>query len=96
MKLNYRGDCRNFDPMHLVGPDLGYAFLKPVDAVYDPMADMTTIRFETLLADKLPKRAILFGAKCLHEEQQRLLTLAKAGHRESINRLMAGAGHFAQ
>jgi hypothetical protein len=93
-QAHYRGDRRNFDEMHLAGPDFGYAFLKPVEAEYDPVADVTTIRFETLLQDKLPKEAIMFGAQCLHEAQQRLLTLAVAGHRDSMARLVAGDGHF--
>lgn len=96
IKLNYRGDRRNYDPNHLVGPDLGYAFLKPVHAEYDAAQDITSITFHTLLQDKLPKAAILFGGKCLAAQQQRLLFLARAGDPQAMADLKAGKGHFAR
>lgn len=96
MKLNYRGDRRRFDPHHIVGPSFYDDMLVPVRAEYDEAADRTTITFERLLRELWPPQAVTYAGICLHQRQQYLLTLAKAGHRDSISRLMAGRGNFAR
>jgi hypothetical protein len=94
MMLHFRGDCRNFDPMHLVGPTWLGDMLKPVDAQYHRLNDMTTIRFEALRRELWPPEATMLAAQVIQKRQVRLLVLAKAGHRDSIDRMVKGEwGH---
>lgn len=94
MLLHYTGDCRQFDPMHLVGPTWLGDFLKPVDATYNQVADETTIRFEVLRQQLWPPEATMLAAQAIQKRQVHLLVLAKAGHRDSIDRLVKGEwGH---
>lgn len=94
MKLNYRGDRRRYDPKHIVGPTWMDDMLIPVDAEYDEASDTTAVRFETVLASKLPRAALGYMGDVLAERQRRLLFLATMGHRDSIDRLMRGDGNF--
>lgn len=80
--------------MHLVGPTWLGDFLKPVDATYNRVADETTIRFEVLRRQLWPPEATMLAAQAIQKRQVRLLVLAKAGHRDSIDRLVKGEwGH---
>jgi hypothetical protein len=87
---HYRGDRRNFDEMHLVGPDFGHGFLKPVEAEYDPETDVTTIRFEHLRRQLWPPHAALVAMQHIQKQQVLELAMAMAGHRKSINNIVWG------
>lgn len=92
--LRYPRDCRQFDPMHLVGPTWLGDFLTPAEATYNRVADITTIRFETLPRSQWPPEATMLAAQAIQKRQVQLLALAKAGHRDSIDRLVKGEwGH---
>jgi hypothetical protein len=90
--LHYAGDRTQFDPNHLIGPDFGGGFLKPVDAEYDSDTDQTTIVFQFLLHDKWPREAHMLSWQQKWEREKYLTTLILAGHRPSIEKMMAGAG----
>jgi hypothetical protein len=88
--LHYAGDRTQFDPNHLIGPDFGGGFLKPVDAEYDSDTDQTTIVFQFLLHDKWPREAHMLSWQQKWEREKYLTTLILAGHRPSIEKMMAG------
>jgi hypothetical protein len=82
---HYRGDRRNFDEKHLVGPDFGNGFLKPVDADYDPITDMTTIRFEHLRRELWSPEARIVAMQAIQKRQVMQLAKARMGFRKAIN-----------
>lgn len=43
--LHYRGDCRNYDPNHVYGPDMFGGHYRALSTSYDEGADVTTIEF---------------------------------------------------
>jgi hypothetical protein len=87
---HYRGDRRRFDEKHLVGPDFGHGFLKPVDAEYDPAADITTIRFEHLRRELWPSTARIVAMQAIQKRQVMQLARARLGCREAINNICWG------
>ncbi len=46
--LHYRGDCTDFDPDQIMGPDLHGAYYRPVSADYDATTDRTTMQFRPI------------------------------------------------
>lgn len=88
--LTYPGNRVLFDGNHLVGPDFGDGWLKPVEAEYDPAADTTTIRFESLRKQLWPPEATLIAMQTIQKRQVLQLAAAKAGNRKAINDIVWG------
>jgi hypothetical protein len=86
----YRGNRVLYDQMHLVGPDFGHGFLKPVEAEYDPATDTTLIRFEHLRRQLWPPQAAMVAMQHIQKEQVLQLAMALKGHRKSINKICWG------
>lgn len=55
-QLHYRGDHRNFDPDHIMGPDLFGAYYIAVAAEYDADSDRTTLGLRPLAPAELAER----------------------------------------
>jgi hypothetical protein len=87
---HYRGDRRGFDEMHLVGPDFGHGFLKPVEAEYNSETDTTTIRFEHLRRQLWPPEAAIIAMQHIQKGQVLQLAEAMAGKRKAINDICWG------
>ncbi|QGJ87293.1 hypothetical protein SEA_WOCKET_47 [Gordonia phage Wocket] len=51
--MNYRGDCTEFDPEQILGPDLHGAYYRIVDAVYDPPMKLTKRTFKPIPPSEL-------------------------------------------
>jgi len=89
----YNGDRRDFDSNHLVGPDFGHGWLKPVEAQYDRDTDRTLIRFEHLRRQLWPPQAVLLAMQHIQKEQVLLLAEARAGNRKAINKIVWGGNN---
>jgi hypothetical protein len=57
-QLHYRGDCRNFDPDHIMGPDVFGACYVAAAAEYDAERDMTTLTLRPLPPAELQQRLV--------------------------------------
>ena len=68
-KLHYRGDCRNFVPNRIVGPDIFGAWYLPVSAHY--FDGITTIFYKPVPPDQLPPQAALLSKQVVAQLQQR-------------------------
>lgn len=55
-QLHYRGDHRQFDPDHIMGPDQFGAYYRPTAAQYDPDTDMTTLHLQVVPPAELQQR----------------------------------------
>lgn len=88
--MNYPGDRTNFDGNHLVGPDFGDGWLKPVEAEYNPECHTTRIRFESLRKQLWPPQALLLSMQNIQKRQVLQLAEAKAGSRTAINDMTWG------
>ncbi|AMS03943.1 hypothetical protein BJD58_gp43 [Gordonia phage UmaThurman] len=51
--MNYAGDCTEFDPDQILGPDLHGAYYRITSATYDPAADMTKRTFKPIPPSEL-------------------------------------------
>ncbi|AOE43989.1 hypothetical protein SEA_DELIAN_49 [Gordonia phage Delian] len=51
--MNYRGDCTEFDPEQILGPDVHGAYYRIVDADYDRATDMTKRTFKPIPPSEL-------------------------------------------
>jgi hypothetical protein len=60
--LHYKGDRRNLDLNHLVGPDAFGGFWKPIAVKYNPTKNVTTVRFEPVPPQDWPQSAIALRA----------------------------------
>ncbi|OBK22526.1 hypothetical protein [Mycobacterium asiaticum] len=56
--LNYRGDCRNFDPDHIYGPDLFRGCYRAFTAEFDAATDRTSLHLVPIPLAELQERAI--------------------------------------
>lgn len=88
MILHYPGNVTNFDGRRIVGPDAYGGFWVPISAMHDPLTDRTRMVFAPV-----PPAAWPVGTKVVRQEwetaeQNRILTLALAGHRDSIKALV--------
>jgi hypothetical protein len=54
--LHYRGDCTDFDPDHVMGPDMYGGHWIPTGASYDADADMTTLTMRIVPPAELEER----------------------------------------
>lgn len=57
-QLHYRGDQRNFDPDHIIGPDMYGAYYRAVAAEYDPGVDQTTLHLQVVPPAELQQRMV--------------------------------------
>lgn len=55
-QLHYPGDCTNFDPDHIMGPDMYEGHWLPVSATYDPGTDLTTMTLRPVPPAELKER----------------------------------------
>jgi hypothetical protein len=85
--LHYRGDRSSFDERHLVGPDVGDGFLKPVHAQYDLATDRTTVTFQHLLKENWPMPALVLAARILRDKMGLLYAEATMGSTVALRKL---------
>lgn len=62
-QLHYRGDHTNFDPDHVMGPDMFGAHYRVAAAEHDPAADVTTMTLAPITPQVLAERAATDFAK---------------------------------
>lgn len=87
IELHYQGDRTDCDRNHLVGPDMGDGFLKPVAAEYDPLTDITNVRFAHLLRDRWPLVAVAAAGEVAKQRIALLFAEANLGSRRAKDRL---------
>ena len=46
--ISFPGDCTDFNPQHIIGPDLKGAYYLPESASYDAATDTTTVMLRTM------------------------------------------------
>ena len=68
-KLHYKGDCRDYVPNRIVGPDVWGAWYLPVSAHY--FDGITTIFYKPVPPDQLPPQAALLSKQVVAQQQQR-------------------------
>jgi hypothetical protein len=57
--LHYRGDHSNFDPDHIMGPDMFGACYRPVAGEYDAGTNLTALQLVPIPPDDLQERVII-------------------------------------
>ncbi|OBS01855.1 hypothetical protein A9W98_17880 [Mycobacterium gordonae] len=57
--LTYPGDCTNFDPEHIYGPDLFGGCYRAFDADYQPGTDQTTLHLVPIPHRVIQERGII-------------------------------------
>lgn len=68
-KLNYPGDCRDFVPNRIVGPDIHGAWWLPVSAHY--FDGVTTIYYKPVPPAQLPPNAVAMSKQVVAQQQIR-------------------------
>jgi hypothetical protein len=68
-RLHYKGDCRDYVPNRIVGPDMYGAWYLPVSAHY--FDGVTTIFYKPVPPDKLPPHAALLSKQVVAQQQGR-------------------------
>lgn len=71
--LHYPGDCTNFDPDGVLGPDMFGACYRAASAAYDAQTDRTTLTLAVIPPSELAKLATEQQRKIFDEEATRIL-----------------------
>lgn len=66
-KLHYKGDCRDFVPNRIVGPDVWGAWYLPVSVHY--FDGITTIFYKSVPPDQLPPQAAMLSKQVVAQQQ---------------------------
>lgn len=56
--LRYRGDVRNVDWDHMLGPDVGHRYMTIKSVAYDADADISTATLRPILPDEFRERVL--------------------------------------
>lgn len=69
--LHFPGDCTNFDPDHIYGPDLFGACYQAAAADYDAATDRTSLHLVPIPPDTVQERGILKAVEAQAERDIR-------------------------
>lgn len=83
--LHFAGDVTDFDPKRIVGPDEYGGFWIPIKATYDPATNRTRMVHAPVPPAAWPVGTKIVRTEWQAEKDRRLLRMAQAGHRKSID-----------